>query len=248
MAVRQTPRMRSDHTVSGNGSWFAVEVTRYQSVVQVAVADRGGSAEPQVIEDPDGEHGRGLLLVRDLSVRTGVVGDQRGRLVWAQVAWTDPGPADPAPSQDPYQGAIREGEAALARRFTGVPAWFGRSTLTWWAVAGEGLVSTPSAPELAGVLYRLLDAPGPRVPGPLAPVTGNVHHGATEPPASREGPGPGADGRDAHWRARPRPGTSGAGTWRPGAGDNWSHGRSPTRHPAPMPGLMTTGAASPAVA
>jgi hypothetical protein len=32
----------------------------------------------------------------------------------------------------------------------------GRSTLTWWAMAGSrGLVSAPSAPELAGLLHRL---------------------------------------------------------------------------------------------
>src|SRR5215472_19042468 len=62
------------HTASGGGSRFAIEIIRYPTVVQIAVADRGGSAEPHVIEDPDGEHGRGLLLVRDLSVRTGVVG------------------------------------------------------------------------------------------------------------------------------------------------------------------------------
>jgi hypothetical protein len=148
------------HTASGRGSRFAVEIIRYPSVVQIAVADHGGSAEPHVIEDPDGEHGRGLLLVRDLSVRTGVAGGRPGRLVWAQVAWVTPDPADLEPSADLYQVAIREGEAALARRFAGVPAWFGRSTLTWWAMAGSrGLVSAPSAPELAGLSYRLLGTP-----------------------------------------------------------------------------------------
>ena len=49
-----------------------------------------------------------------------------------------------------------------------MPAWFGRSTLTWWAMAGSrGLVSAPSAPELAGLLYRLL---GTQADGrPVAP-------------------------------------------------------------------------------
>jgi anti-sigma regulatory factor (Ser/Thr protein kinase) len=241
------------HTASGRGSWFAVEVTRYQSVVQVAVADCGGAAEPHVIEDREGEHGRGLLLVRDLSVRTGVVGDQRGRLVWAQCAWADQGPAAPAPSQDPYQGAIRDGEAALARRFTGVPAWFGRSTLRWWAVAGEGLVSAPSARELAGLLYRLLDAPRPRAQGKQAHssralVTGDVQYGAAGTRLLGEGPGPGADGWDGDRRTRLPPRADGAGTRRQGPADNWRHGCSAAREPVPPPGLRAAGAASPRVA
>ena len=78
------------HTFSGRGGCFAVEVTWYGNVVRVAVADSGGPAEPHVIDDPAGENGRGLLLVRGLSVRTGVCGDRRGRLSWADVAWGDP--------------------------------------------------------------------------------------------------------------------------------------------------------------
>jgi hypothetical protein len=144
------------HTASGRGGRFAVEVAWHRSMVQVAVADWGGPAEPKVIDDPDGEHGRGLMLVRALSVHTGVAGDQRGRLVWSQLAWHDAEGTSPAPSQDPYQAAISDGEAALARRFAGVPAWFGRATLRWWALPGSGdLISAPSAPELAALLYRL---------------------------------------------------------------------------------------------
>jgi len=135
------------HTASGRGSLFAVEVIRYPSLVQVTVADRGGPAEPHVIEDPDGERGRGLLLVRELSVRTGVAGGRQGRLVWAQVAWATPDPAEPGPSADSRQTAIRAGEAALARRFASAPAWFGRSTVTWWAVA---LVAAGAAPVGTG--------------------------------------------------------------------------------------------------
>ena len=57
---------------------------------------------------------------------------------------------------DPYEAAIREGEASLARRFAHVPAWFGRSTMEWWALAGpDDLVTASSARELAGLLYRL---------------------------------------------------------------------------------------------
>lgn len=161
------------HTASGqDGGWFAVEVTWQQSAVQVAVADCGGPAEPRMIDDPAEERGRGLLLVQGLSLRTGYTGDQRGRLAWAHIAWDDPAPAGHPPSQDPYQAAVRDGEAALARSFTGVPAWFGRSTLAWWAVAGsQGLVSAPTAPELAGLLTRLLDT-RTRPPGRPAPASG----------------------------------------------------------------------------
>jgi serine/threonine-protein kinase RsbW len=78
------------HTASGRGGWFAVEVTWLESVLRVTVADCGGPAEPCLVDDPDGERGRGLLLVRGLSLRTGVRGDQRGRLVWADCAYGRP--------------------------------------------------------------------------------------------------------------------------------------------------------------
>jgi hypothetical protein len=55
--------------------------------VRIAVTDCGGPARPRVIEDAAAERGRGLLLVRSLSARTGVCGDHRGRLVWADIAW-----------------------------------------------------------------------------------------------------------------------------------------------------------------
>ena len=81
------------HTASGQGGSFTVEVTWWRSVVRIGVADGGGPAQPQVIEEPDSERGRGLLLVSGLSLRTGVCGDQRGRLVWADLRWDGPGPA-----------------------------------------------------------------------------------------------------------------------------------------------------------
>jgi hypothetical protein len=150
------------HTESGRGGLFAVEVTWYESIVRVAVADGGSPAEPHVIKDPAAEHGRGLLLVRGLSVRTGIAGDHRGRLVWADIAWGGPNAPGRAPSPDPYETAIRDDQAALARCFADVPAWFGRSTLAWWALAeSDGLVTAPTARELADVLHRLLGAPAP---------------------------------------------------------------------------------------
>lgn len=94
------------HTASGQGGWFAVEITWLETVIRVAVADCGGPTEPVVIEDPAAEHGRGLLVVRGLSERTGVSGSQQGRLVWAEVRWDGPAPATAALAEarttDPY--------------------------------------------------------------------------------------------------------------------------------------------------
>lgn len=146
------------HTASGQRG-FSVEVTWYPQVVRIAVEDGGAAEGPRVIDDPTGEHGRGLLLVKGLSVRMGVCGDHRGRLVWAEVPWDEVVAAGPAPPEARYEAAIHDGEAALARRFAGVPAWFGRSTLAWWAVVGGdelvvraigggvGRVVVPAAPQ-----------------------------------------------------------------------------------------------------
>ncbi len=84
------------HTASGQGGWFAVEVTWCQSAVRIGVTDRGGPSRPRGIEDPAAERGRGLLLVRALSVRTGVCDAGQGRLVWADVRWDAGSAAGPA--------------------------------------------------------------------------------------------------------------------------------------------------------
>jgi hypothetical protein len=192
-----------EHTASGQDGWFAVEVVWHRSAVQVAVADRGGPAEPRVIDDPDGERGRGLRLVHGLSVRTGFAGDQRGRWVWAQIAWTGPEGAAAVLPEDPYQLAIRDGEVALARRFAGVPAWFGRATLQWWALPGSGgLVSAQSAPELAALLFRLDETAGslpPDATGQPPQATGDepALPPARERTISLRRPGPGTGPRSA---------------------------------------------------
>jgi hypothetical protein len=153
------------HTASGRGGFFAVEISWHQSVVRVAVADHGSPASPRVIEDPDGENGRGLLLVRALSVRTAFTGDAHGRTVWAEIAWDGPAPAASQGSEDQSDAAIRADQAALARSFAGVPSWFGRSTQAWWALArADTLVTAPTAFELASLLSRLRDAPRPLRP------------------------------------------------------------------------------------
>lgn len=75
------------HTATGQGGWFAVELTWYGPVMRVAVADCGGAGEPQVIHDASGEHGRGLALVQGLAARSGFLGDHHSRLAWADVPW-----------------------------------------------------------------------------------------------------------------------------------------------------------------
>lgn len=82
------------HTASGRGGSFAVEIAWRQQAVRVAVTDGGAHTEPQVIDNPAAETGRGLRLVQELSVRTGASGDHLGRLVWADVPWSAQGPAE----------------------------------------------------------------------------------------------------------------------------------------------------------
>ena len=98
------------HTASGRGGRFTVEITWWQSVVRVGVTDCGGPEQPQVVDDPASERGRGLLLVTGLSLRTGACGNHQGRLVWADVRWDGPPPAAGAvmPRTAPARG--RRGE------------------------------------------------------------------------------------------------------------------------------------------
>jgi hypothetical protein len=219
------------HTASGQGSWFAVELIWHTSAVRVAVADYGALGAPRVIEDPAGEHGRGMLVVRASSVRTGVCGDHRGRLVWADVPWGDADAAAPASPQDQYEAAIRDG---LASRFTGVPAWFGRSTLQWWALVGGELVAAPSAEDLASLLSRALVPPPPGHSqtwdtacadvGTERAAVRNQWHGV-DAPQSRHGRGP-------LTRASSTP-------------PAWAGAAAQARRPWPRPGAGRRGLASP---
>jgi hypothetical protein len=75
------------HTASGDDGWFTVGILRRGPVVRVAVADGGAECGPRLIRCPAGEHGRGLLVVRSMSVGMGVCGGLKGRLVWADIPW-----------------------------------------------------------------------------------------------------------------------------------------------------------------
>jgi hypothetical protein len=165
------------HTASGRSGWFAVEVIWLgkPAAVRLAVSDGGAVGGPQVIDDPLAEHGRGLMLVRGLATRTGIAGDERGRVVWADVPWAEVASVAPATAIDPYEAAISDGLRALASRFAGVPIWFGRATLQWWALVNRGyaskLVSGQSPPELATALEQVLASMPVAEPGSGSPGT-----------------------------------------------------------------------------
>jgi anti-sigma regulatory factor (Ser/Thr protein kinase) len=159
------------HTASGQGGTFAVRVTWVGDTALVAVDDAGGPGEPRVIDSPQSEGGRGLLVVQELSVRMSVSGTDTGRQVCAEIPWHDP--AAPA-----------TGQAYLGRRF-GVSAWYGSCTRQWWALAGGQLLSASSVPELAAVLTRSGLA-GPAPPG--GPLLARLPAGGP----GRRRPGPAA--------------------------------------------------------
>ena len=149
------------HTRSGQGGQFTVEITRHGTLVRVTVADGGAPDGPRLADNPDGEGGRGLVVVNALAVCAGVHGDQQGRVVWADIDWAaaDAGAAMPVlPAAPADHAAIRRAEAALARRFAEVPTWYGRATHAWWALTRTGLATAPTADELAELLSRLPEA------------------------------------------------------------------------------------------
>jgi anti-sigma regulatory factor (Ser/Thr protein kinase) len=189
------------HTASGRGGWFALEITWHRVAVRVAVADGGAAAEPHLVDDPMGEGGRGLQVVHALSSRTGVAGDQRGRLVWAEIPWaadtTDESAAAvcTAMFQDGYEAAIRDGQDTLARRHVGVPTWFGRATMQWWALAGHPgptRLLAASSPEELSELLDSVTVPQRTRPRRRGAGYGRKPSGAKDP-ASRASPATGRD-------------------------------------------------------
>jgi serine/threonine-protein kinase RsbW len=155
------------HTGSGRSGFFAVEVTWTAGMVRVTVADGGAPSEPRFDADPGplSERGRGLVIVRSLAARTGVCGDARSRLVWADVPWHGTEAVEPPRFSPGLEATIRDGAAALAGRHAGVVTWFGNATLQWWALPRHaeagGLVCAPSPRELARKLDSLQPWPPP---------------------------------------------------------------------------------------
>ncbi len=158
------------HTASGRDGFFAVEITWHAEppAVRIAVADGGAPTSPALSAslDATGAQARGLRLVRALATRTGACGDERGRLVWAEVRWIGTGPAQPGVA-DGYEAALRDVQAGLAARYPEAVIWFGRATLQWWAMPGapaaERLLTAQSPADLAQLLdISRLAAPPPR--------------------------------------------------------------------------------------
>jgi histidine kinase-like protein len=166
------------HTRSGQDGEFTIEITRYGTLVRVTVADDGAPDGPRLIDNPDGEGGRGLVVVNALALRAGVHGDHHGRVVWADIDWAaaDAATSTPVlPAAPADQAAIQDAETALARRFADVPTWYGRATHAWWALTTTGLATAPTADELAELLSRLPEArPISVTPGRRASPQGGI--------------------------------------------------------------------------
>ncbi len=88
------------HTASGQGGWFTVEVACHGPAVRVAVADGGAAAGPRLNDDPMSDCGRGLVIVHALSLCTGVSGGEQGRTVWAEIPWAPEPVARPDTAPD----------------------------------------------------------------------------------------------------------------------------------------------------
>jgi anti-sigma regulatory factor (Ser/Thr protein kinase) len=136
------------------------------------------------------EHGRGLRVVRALAERTGMCGDHRGRLVWAEIRWNAEGAAEPE-FPDGYEASLRDIQAVMAARYPEADIWFGRTTMQWWAMIGRPekghpearrLLTAESPPDLA----QLLDVARATAPPPRGRSRGR--HGLT---GLRSGPRPG---------------------------------------------------------
>jgi anti-sigma regulatory factor (Ser/Thr protein kinase) len=164
------------HTASGRGGLFAVQVVLRRDRVRIMVTDAGGRTFPRIVEDPVSEKGRGLRLVDGLSAGMGVSGDCRGRRVWADIAWGD---------------AVTAGTAS--------PRWGGRAVQFGGPAAG-GLVA--GGLVTGGLVTDELVAGGlvadELVTGGLA--TGGLVTG--DPAVGGAAEAPARSGRGAHRRVR----------------------------------------------
>ena len=75
------------HTASGEeGGSFTLHIATYANRWQIRMDDHGGPTAPAVLTPAtDDEAGRGLAIVEALADAWGVVGDEYGRAVWAEV-------------------------------------------------------------------------------------------------------------------------------------------------------------------
>ncbi|HEY5352870.1 MAG TPA: ATP-binding protein [Streptosporangiaceae bacterium] len=150
----------------------------------------GALTAEQLGSDQLSEHGRGLRVVRALAERTGMCGDHRGRLVWAEIRWNAEGAAEPE-FPDGYEASLRDIQAVMAARYPEADIWFGRTTMQWWAMIGRPEKGHPEARRLLTAespadLAQLLDVARATAPPPRGRSRGR--HGLT---GLRSGPRPG---------------------------------------------------------
>ena len=168
------------HTASGRGGRFVLEVILQEAAVRVAIEDSGAAGAPQVIDDPEGEQGRGLLVVEGLSARFGVLGDHRGRTVWAEVPWGLRMWAHPQPlrSRPTRQSAMAspawQAGSPISRPGSAGPRWSGGG----WLVAGWYLLRQRRNCPGSSAAWRVprhgnLQQEGP----PAAEIVARLAHG-----------------------------------------------------------------------
>ncbi|MFC7386871.1 ATP-binding protein [Sphaerisporangium rhizosphaerae] len=118
------------HTRSGQGGVFAVELLLRHEIIRIAVTDAGGPTIPSE-RSATGEDllegGRGLTMVAALGARLWVEGDETGRTVWVELAWTAP------------IGQVSIESGTWLTEFLGWKVWYGQATGNWWAVPSQRL-------------------------------------------------------------------------------------------------------------
>jgi anti-sigma regulatory factor (Ser/Thr protein kinase) len=185
------------HTASGQpGGRFGVTVTWTAEWVLVEVDDSGGPSVPVVIDDADGEGGRGLRLVLGLSDALNVMGDKEGRFVSSTIPWAAAG--GPPPQESGYGPDVASAVASLNSAYPLAAVWFGQTTRRWWAMlttrSGDQLLEAPSCDEMAVALSRAHPPPS----GPAAhPENWMPSPGPRRSPVQ---PGAGSNGRQTIWR------------------------------------------------
>jgi anti-sigma regulatory factor (Ser/Thr protein kinase) len=81
------------HTSSGQADgWFIVHVVLFADRVRLRVFDQGSTTrKPEVLTPTaEDETGRGLAIVAELAAEWDVVGDETGRIVWADIKGLPP--------------------------------------------------------------------------------------------------------------------------------------------------------------
>jgi anti-sigma regulatory factor (Ser/Thr protein kinase) len=93
------------HSNAAPGDFIGLTVTETHDAVYIEVRDPGSTfSGPHVWKEPDAEHGRGLLIVRELSLDWGTREHARGlgRTVWCAIRLDPTTTNSPAP--EPVSG------------------------------------------------------------------------------------------------------------------------------------------------